>query len=94
MGQMQAWSGLIVLLLTAVAVSVLVHWRVPRLWAASALSAVLAVIVFFILCLLRDGMPEPLETRAIALFLGFAFLVAIMTGALAKMVRLAWPRRT
>ena len=87
-------TGMVVLLAVAVVVAAITHWRVHRFWRATVMSALATVAVFFVLCLLQAGLPDPLEPRAIALFGGFGLLVATVMGVLVRAARASLPRRS
>ena len=78
-------TGVTVLILIAVVAAALMHWRIKRFFLASTISALCSVGVFFIASTLQAGIPDPLEPPAVAYFFGFAFLIALGIGALARL---------
>lgn len=86
-------QGVIVLLVVAIVMAVLAHWRIRNFWLASFASGIATVAVFYVLSFLHDGPPEPAVPKAFALFAGFGFIVAVVAGLAGKMLRPASSRR-
>ena len=86
-------QGMIVLLVIAIVVAVVAHWRIRNFWPASVVSGIATFAVFYLVCLLQAGPPEPTGAKAFALFAGFGFIVAVVAGLAAKVVRPALSRR-
>lgn len=86
-------TAAIVLILIALASGLICHWRIRSFWLASIAGAFGTVALFFGVCLIRDGMPYPLDTRALGLFSVFGFIVSALAGGLLRTARAVIPRR-
>jgi len=86
-------QGVIVLLVVAIVTAVLTHWRIRNFWLASVVSGIATYAVFYVVCLIQAGPPEPTGAKAFALFAGFGFIVAAVTGLATKVLRPALSRR-
>ena len=86
-------QGVIVLFVIAIVMAVVTHWRIRSFWLASVASGVATFVVFYVVCFLQAGPPEPTGTKAFALFAGFGFIVAVVAGLAAKVLRPALSRR-
>ena len=86
-------QGMVVLLVVAIAVAVVCHWRIRSFWLASAAGGIATYVVFYAVCFLQAGPPEPTGAKAFALFAGFGFIVAVVAGWAAKVLRPALSRR-
>nr|CAP48204.1 putative integron gene cassette protein [uncultured bacterium] len=86
-------QGMVVLLLVAIVMAVVMHWRTRNFWLASAVSGVATFAAFYVICFFQAGPPEPTGIKAFALFAGFGLIVAVVTGLVAKVLRPALSRR-
>jgi hypothetical protein len=86
-------TGMAVLLGIALVVALFSHWRIHRFWRASLVSAAATPAVFLAACLVQAGLPDPLEPLALAYFSGFGFVVAVLSGGLIRVARVAVPVR-
>ena len=81
------------LLVVAIVMAVISHRRIRSFWLASVASGIATFAVFYVVCLLQAGPPEPTGAKAFALFAGFGFIVAVVAGLLGKVLRPALSRR-
>ena len=81
------------MLVVAVVMAAVTHWRLRNFWLASAVSGIATFAVFYVVSFLQSGPPEPTGAKSFALFAGFGFIVAVVAGLFAKMLRPAASRR-
>ncbi len=87
-------QGMIVLLLVAILVAGVSHWRIRNFWLASVVSGFATCAVFYVASFIQEGgPPQPATLEAFALFAGFGFFVAVLTGLVGKVLRPAISRR-
>ncbi len=86
-------QGMIVLIVIATLVAGVSHWRIRNLWIASVVSGVATCAVFYVASFIQEGgAPQPATVKAFALFAGFGFVVAVLTGLVSKVFRPAISR--
>jgi hypothetical protein len=84
---------MIVLLVVAIVVAAVTHWRIRNFWLASVTGGIATFALFYAVCFLQAGPPEPTGAKAFALFAGFGFVVAVAVGFVTKALRPASSRR-
>ena len=86
-------QGMVVLIVVAVVVAVVSHCRIRNFWLASMAGGIATFVVFYAVCFLQAGPPEPTGPKAFALFAGFGFIVVVAAGLVFKVLRSVISRR-
>ena len=80
-------TGMLVLLVIALVVWAISHWRVRRFWPATLMSAIATTTLFAAASFIQAGVPTSFEPRPLAYFTGAGLLVAMVMGLLANVAR-------
>ena len=87
-------NGMIAFLSVAIMSTTVAHWRIRKFWLAVAASSIASATLFYLICLIKAGPPEPGEAPRFFLHCGvIGLIVAIAVGWLAKALRRSISRR-
>ena len=74
-------TGLVVLIVIAVACALVAHWRIRGFWWATLASGPATALVFLAVSTVQGGFPDPFRPIVLVYFAGLGWIVAAQVGA-------------